>query len=515
MSEYQVIITLGGNGKRFSDAGYDLPKYLLPVSIFDTTYTVIDLVASMYNNKNTDIIFLCNKDHVSKYRLDELLGIYGKVISVVPGKGPGDAILQASDSINLNKKTFVQYCDTYQNWDFDEIKNSLSDADSAVVVTDERCPSVFDGTLYGRVKLCGNKVEDIKEKAEESFSNFLGCGTFYFKDGATLLKYVKIQDLNKDKYYLNGESYINCTIKAMLDDDKVVHAINTKGYLNLGVPRDYEDFIYWQKLILRYSNKSYYKQNSIKESVMIVPAAGLGSRFKEYCDTPKPLIDVVNSHSPMFIESINNSFNPEKAVVVTRKDIEFFDQFKEEANKNNVLLVGLDKITDGQAITVKNGLSHINTTGPIIINSCDQGIIYNEDKLKELYKDSDVIICGIKNYLPAINKVNSFSWIKHDGNRVTKITSKKCEENPKESLTFVSCLLYKNKEILENSISSLINRDARVNGELYIDESINDSISLGYRVNVLEIDSYINWGTPEELRLFKWWYNFFNESKFI
>jgi hypothetical protein len=71
-------------------------------------------------------------------------------------------------------------------------------------------------------------------------------------------------------------------------------------------------------------------------------------------------------------------------------------------------------------------------------------------------------------------------------------------------------MIYKNKRILEESIESLINRNARTNGEFYIDESINDSIKLGYKVKYIEITSYINWGTPEELQMFNWWINFYN-----
>ena len=91
-----------------------------------------------------------------------------------------------------------------------------------------------------------------------------------------------------------------------------------------------------------------------------------------------------------------------------------------------------------------------------------------------------------------------------------EITSKKCDGNPKDGVVFISCLIYKNKEILKNSINALISRGKTINGEYYIDESINDSIKLGYNVKFFEINSYINWGTPEELKMFNWWCNFFN-----
>lgn len=504
MNNYQVIITLGGTGKRFSDAGYILPKYMLPVDLKNPNYRVIDMVSDMY--KGITKIYLCNKYHIDKYNLNNILDDGNSiVVGVEPGKGPGDAILQASKYISLDKHTFVQYCDTFQPWNISEVISYIesNNCDAGVVVTNEKCPSVFDGTLYGRVKVENNIVKDIQEKAPETYSDYLGCGTFYFKNGETLLKYINIQDKNKDKYYLNGESYINCTIKAMLDDNCSVLALNTVNYLNLGVPRDYEEFIYWQKT---YHGINNVNTKTIENSTLIMPAAGLGSRFKDVFKSPKPLIKM-ESGNKMFQDAIKYSFPSENVVIVTRKDLDFYDDFKQEASQYD--FIGLDKITEGQALTVKAGLSS-KITGPIIINSCDQGILYNEEKFNNLYKDADIIICGLKNYTPAIYKPTSFSWIKNNGDDVIKITSKHCEDEPKDSYVFISCMIYKNREILEKSIESLVNRDGKTNGEFYIDESINDSINLGYKVKFLEINSYINWGTPEELQMFNWWNNFYN-----
>ena len=505
MNNYQVIITLGGTGKRFADAGYILPKYLLPVDINNPNYKVINMVSDMYPGIRK--IYLCNETHIDKYNLNEFLNDGNSVVvPVKPGKGPGDAILQAKQYIDYNLKTFVQYCDTFQPWDIhDTIKNiDKYNPDSAVVVTNEDCPSVFDGTLYGRVQVVDNKVVGMQEKAPVTYSDYLGCGTFYFRNGSTLMKYIEIQDKNRDKYYLNGESYINCTINAMLDDNCDVLAINVKNYLNLGVPRDYEEYVYWQK-----TKKLLDKHSSIpaiKDSTLIMPAAGLGSRFKDSYNEPKPLIPMISGNR-MYQDAIKYSFPVEKNIIVTRKDLDFYEEFKDTASDCD--FIGLEKITDGQAITVREGLSKAGD-GPIVINSCDQGILYEYDKFNDIYKDADVVICGLRNYFPAISKPTSFSWIKNSGSDVLEITSKKCDGNPKDGVVFISCLIYKNKEILKNSINALISRGKTINGEYYIDESINDSIKLGYNVKFFEINSYINWGTPEELKMFNWWCNFFN-----
>ena len=189
MKDYQVIITLGGTGKRFSDAGYVLPKYMLPADIHNPNYKVIDLVSDMYQGMTK--IYLCNESHIDKYNLNEILDDGNSIIvPVKPGEGPGNAIYQAKRYISDSAKTFVQYCDTFQPWDIEEIKSMLEDKnpDAAVVVTDEQCPSVFDGTLYGRVKVIDNKVVNIQEKAPAEYSDYLGCGTFYFRSGSHLLK---------------------------------------------------------------------------------------------------------------------------------------------------------------------------------------------------------------------------------------------------------------------------------------------------------------------------------------
>ena len=49
-----------------------------------------------------------------------------------------------------------------------------------------------------------------------------------------------------------------------------------------------------------------------------------------------------------------------------------------------------------------------------------------------------------------------------------------------------------------------------VNGEYYIDSAINDAISLGLKCVVFEIDYYICWGTPNDLRTFEYWQSCFN-----
>jgi len=60
------------------------------------------------------------------------------------------------------------------------------------------------------------------------------------------------------------------------------------------------------------------------------------------------------------------------------------------------------------------------------------------------------------------------------------------------------------------SVDHMKNRQALVNGEYYVDTAINDAIALGLRCVVFEIDYYICWGTPNDLRTFEYWQSCFD-----
>ena len=53
-------------------------------------------------------------------------------------------------------------------------------------------------------------------------------------------------------------------------------------------------------------------------------------------------------------------------------------------------------------------------------------------------------------------------------------------------------------------------RNAKINDEYYVDTLINDAIKLGYRCAFFEVDRYICWGTPNDLRTFEYWQSCFN-----
>jgi hypothetical protein len=54
-------------------------------------------------------------------------------------------------------------------------------------------------------------------------------------------------------------------------------------------------------------------------------------------------------------------------------------------------------------------------------------------------------------------------------------------------------------------------RGGRVNGEYYLDTCIEDALALGLRCRLFEIDAWLNWGTPDDLRTFEYWQSCFHK----
>jgi hypothetical protein len=70
---------------------------------------------------------------------------------------------------------------------------------------------------------------------------------------------------------------------------------------------------------------------------------------------------------------------------------------------------------------------------------------------------------------------------------------------------------FRKAEDFRRALKRLIDRDGLINGEFYIDSLINDAIALGLRCHLFEVDSYLCWGTPNDLRTFEYWQSCFHK----
>jgi hypothetical protein len=75
----------------------------------------------------------------------------------------------------------------------------------------------------------------------------------------------------------------------------------------------------------------------------------------------------------------------------------------------------------------------------------------------------------------------------------------------------IGTFTFKTAANFRKSVERLIFREGRINGEFYIDSCINDAIEMGLNCYLFEVDSYLSWGTPNELRTFEYWQSCFHK----
>ncbi len=512
----QLIIPMSGIGSRFLKAGYKIPKPLIEVE----NQSIISHVVDMFPTVNS-ISFICNEDHLNDPILkmrEKLLEINSeaKIISINPHKkGPIYAIIKAIDYLNYDSPIIVNYCDFNCLWNFEEFNKQMksTQCDGCVVTYTGFHPHMLKNTNYAYVKTKGSEIKDIQEKkpfTSSPMNEFASTGTYYFKSLDIMRKYFEKaiqQDLS-----IKNEFYVSLSFKPMINDNLNLRIFNIDYFMQWGTPEDLSEFKWFSNLFTN-KIKEATQEDFKLEGTLIMPCAGKGERFiKEGYKLPKPLIEV--SNKPMLIQAINdlNIFNKKKIII--RENLEKKDILVSKVKKYfpEAEITTIKKITNGQAETCLFSLNKKEMEHPIMISACDNGVLYNKQKLKNLISDKtiDIVVFGFRGFPGAIKNPEMYGWIEEKENIIKNIYVKKKYKDPSKDPIIIGTFYFKKGKIFKEITKELIETNSRVNNEFYVDSAINFAINKGYKVVLFETNSYLCWGTPSELKTFNYWQNCFD-----
>ena len=507
---------MSGFGERFREAGYTVPKPLIEVDGKSIIAHVVDMFPGEEN-----FTFICNEDHVNnkEFRLSETLSSIspkGNIVSIKPHKlGPVHAVMQTASSINDNEPVIVNYCDFTCYWDYPRFKEFVNEQslDGSIPSYKDFHPHTLWSNYYAYLKLNDEGfVAEIQEKepfTKEPQKEFASSGTYYFRDGKMMKEYFQ-ECINTD-LKVNGEYYVSMVYQNMIRDRLRIKPYNLEHFMQWGTPRDLKDYVYWSNIF-----KIYQSNRVSMEGTLLMPMAGLGSRFNntEY-KLPKPLIEV--DQEAMSVKAYKDIPAAKNNIAVLRKDLIGIEDLKTTLEKEftNLNIIELDQLTNGQAITCYQALKEVeDLSGPLTISACDNGVIFNNDELKSLLfdEDVDIIVWAAKGYPGASRNPDMYGWLHADeNNKILEVSVKKPLSNPDEDFVIIGTFTYKNANMFNSSVESLIKRGGAINSEFYIDSSIEDSINQGLVCKIFEVEKYICWGTPNDLRTYEYWESCFSK----
>lgn len=516
----QIIIPMSGVGQRFSDAGYAQIKPMIEVDGKPIIAHVLDLFPSESN-----IIFICNNDHLNdgSLALEETLKTLAptsRIVGVAPHKlGPVHAIEQVADILDLDKPTIVNYCDFSCVWNWSDFKTFVSQnkPDGAIIAYRGFHPHSLGKDKYAYLRLHHDKVVEVREK--ESFTNnkmdeFASSGTYYFASAKIMLGCFAAQKRND--HSINGEYYVSLAYNELIGDGGTVVPYEIDHFMQWGTPKDLEEYLHWSSVFKKLSRPAERPKNPVGS--LVIPMAGEGKRFAENgYSVPKPLI-LVND-KPMVKQAVDWMPDAEQTFLISRQDLQGNKAVREAFANNgqDVHLVELEGLTEGQASTVSLGCEEIERQSlempaPITVGICDSGLWFNSGSLEQiLCEDYDVIVWVARGYLNAARSPEQYGWVVEESGLAVDVSVKNPLGNPESDPIVTGAFTFRTKDVLQELLSSQFLHQNKVNGEYYLDSCIEECNRLGFKCLIFEVEEYISWGTPNELKTYEYWQQCFTK----
>jgi NDP-sugar pyrophosphorylase family protein len=515
----QIIIPMSGMGKRFVEAGYSDPKPLIKID----DYPIIKHVIDLFPNE-TNFLFVCNEKHLRENNIDKILRELVpkcKIFSVAEGskRGPVEAVMSIADQIDENEEVIVSYCDYGTLWNYEEFlyqarKNNF---DGSIACYRGFHPHMLGNDHYAYVKNVDNIALGVSEKTpftDNKMNEYASNGTYYFSSGSLVKKYFQMLIDSDNK--INNEFYVSVVYNFMIKDGLEVGIFEIEKMLQWGTPYDLECYRNWSDYFKNII-KSQPKISCPKDTTLILPMAGKGSRFSEDgYETPKPLLDI--NGLPMVIQAVNCLPKCEKNVFICLKEHDDDYDIKKnlESNYENVSVSLIEKTTMGQACTCEIGLmkNNIDLEKPILISACDNGVYYDSKECLELMNDEDVdvIVWSFRNNQTSKINPNMYSWLEVDKNNfIQHVSCKNFKYNdPLKTHAIIGTMFFRKAKYFLEGLKLNYSENIRTNNEFYVDDVINQNIKNNLKVKVFEVKNYICWGTPNDHKTYLYWRDFFH-----
>ena len=301
----------------------------------------------------------------------------------------------------------------------------------------------------------------------------------------------------------SSEIYLKCFERANVPCSNVMicedSPVGRKSAVNSGAhlcPIENPDDVTLDKLekyILKFNNMDISHERIHKNINIVIPAAGLGSRFANAGYTfPKPLIDV--NGKPMIQKVVDNINIKGKFIFIVQKS--HYEKYNLKYLLNAIspgcVIVQTEGLTEGSACTVMLAKEYINNEDPVIIANSDQ--ILEWDANHFVYASMSEGVDGCISIFENTHPKFSYASLGDDG-YVNQVAEKLVISNNATTGIYFwrrgsDCVKYTNL---------MIQKNIRTNGEFYNCPVFNEAIQDGKKIKTVKADKFWCIGTPEDL----------------
>ena len=235
-----VIIPMCGISKRFTDADYTVPKYVLDVN------GVPMYAASVNSLKLTiehQLYFVVNVHMDAEYNLESDIKSHFPDAIVIkllhPTKGQAETLMKTRQYVGPSSGTLVLCCD--QMVDYDSVDYNKLLLDNSIAGSLLTFDNSGDDVAWTYVRMdMLNTLTDIACKVP--ISNTPIVGTYHWSSSDWM--YRDLAELIRRRILVNGELYICPAVGiSMRNASKPWKAFGVERMIPLGTPEDYESYL--------------------------------------------------------------------------------------------------------------------------------------------------------------------------------------------------------------------------------------------------------------------------------
>ncbi len=246
---------------------------------------------------------------------------------------------------------------------------------------------------------------------------------------------------------------------------------------------------------------------------IVIPMSGQGQRFQNAgYTTPKPLIEVAGKP---IIEHVIQCFPKEENFLFICNEEHLRTTPMEEilrkaAPKGKILGIPTHKL--GPVYAVSKGFDAIKDDDEVIVNYCDFSKAWDwQGFLQHMHKEkADGGMAAYRGFHPHMLGTTNYAFIREHRQTLKEIQEKKpFTQNRMQEFASDGTYYFRNGSLLKQYFQKLMELGISTQGEFYVSMVYNLMAQDQKKVRIHEIDHMLQWGTPEDLEEFQYWYTLF------
>lgn len=232
---------MAGQGERFLNEGFDLPKPLIPVYGKPMIELVIKNLTPLTPHR---FIFLVQESIIKKFNLNEKLKSWASDSAFIrpvygPTEGAACTVLLARDLIENNDPLLIANCDQLVDFKIDEFLDYayFENLDGLILTFKSTHPK------WSYIKAAEKKVVEVAEK--KVISDEATVGLYFFATGQSYVH--AAETMIQKNIRTHNEFYVAPTYNILIERKKLISFFNVgsenNGMYGLGTPEDLRFFL--------------------------------------------------------------------------------------------------------------------------------------------------------------------------------------------------------------------------------------------------------------------------------